>query len=130
MLVIRTIVQVISVGSLEGPTMGTDGQMHEAVGQPFSETTHCWEYLRYLTVHFYHVTDEADITFSETRKPKPRAKPAHKVGHKESGLWDDWEAINIRNAHVHVREEQLLQMIEQAMRNIALAAAAKHGARF
>lgn len=98
--------------------MGTDGRTHEAAGRPFGETHHCWQYLDYISIHKYHVTNDADITFWRTEEPKTPPTPAPKPGEKKSVLWDDWQAINIRNAHVHVRTEQLLQLVESAVANI------------
>lgn len=120
---------MISVGPLEGKTLGTDGEMHRAVGRPFGETFNCWQFMEQFTVHKYHVTDDADITFSSARvRKKRREKEAPSMGQGQLNLWTDEQAKRVRDAHVHVHKEQLLELIKLAVANITQSTAS-YGAR-
>ena len=96
---VRTM-QVITVGPLEGKARGKDGKMHTLEYSPFSETDQCWEFMPHLGMLKYHVTSAKDISFYEFRFGKQDR---------------DWEALRIRNAHVHVRAKKLLRVLKKAV---------------
>ena len=106
--------QVIMVGGLETAAEGSDGKMHKVPGSPdlqFREIETCWKHLDYLTFHRYHVRDPRDLTFLKKMR---RSGPVYQPGR-------DWEAVRIRDAHVTVRTEQLLPLIDDALENVQRA---------
>lgn len=107
--------QVITVGSFEGEVKGTDGQMYKAAGRRFGETRDCWQYLDYLTMHKYHVTDFEDIELSKSAKKRRNSKG--KVTTAPTTGWPQ-EEVRVRDAHVRVRLEKLLQVVELATGNL------------
>ena len=92
--------QVITIGALEGKAAGTDGKLHGLQYAPFSETDQCWVFLPHLGMLQYHVTSAKDISFYDTKFGAPGR---------------DWEAVRIRNAHVHVRARILLPILQEAV---------------
>ena len=99
------MVQVILVGPLDTAATGTDGEAHYAEGWNFFESRCCWDLLPYIKVHEYHVTDVADIEFQKNMRKGP---PGDKSGR-------NWEAVRIRDAHVRLRAQTLLPLLERAM---------------
>lgn len=102
--------QVILVGPLDSEAIGTDGKPHFAEGEGFHESRGCWTQMGYLTVHEYHVEDVADIEFQKTM----RTKSVH-IGHNDR----DWEAVRVRDAHVHVRAAKLVPLLKEALQEVA-----------
>ena len=97
---------MILVGALETELLGTDGEMH-TMGRPHREAENCWDDVDYLNVLRYHVVEGDDVIASDGLRPN--ADPAAKR---------DWEVVRMRDAHVFVREEQLVDLIEEALANI------------
>ena len=98
--------QVILVGALETETKGLDGEMHFN-GRPFREAEKCWSQLGYLDVLPYHVMSEQDVELSSTLRANANRNSKR-----------DWEVVRIRDAHVTVRTEQFLELVDKAMANI------------
>lgn len=96
-----TAFQVILVGALESVVIGVDGE-HHFNGRPFREAEKCWHHLDYISLHEYHVIDEADVEFGPLRKPKP-------------GQLRDWEVVRIRDAHVVVQRDPFMELVDKAM---------------
>lgn len=91
------------VGPLEGEAIGRDGKPHYAEQAPFGEIDDCWRFLPHLTMHQYHIMNSKDVMFDERLE-------FGSFGSKER----NWEALRIRNAHVHVRAERLLGVLQEA----------------
>ena len=88
------------VGPYEGEIKGADGKMHGSPFSLFMETTQCWQYLPHVTMHKYHVTDIKDIDLPKGKQLKGS------VGKQ------------LRNAHVHVRTEKLLPVLDEALARV------------
>ena len=98
------------MGALETPTVGLDGETHR-MGNPFREAQKCWDHLNHLTVHRYHVTDDESVDFGAMRSDDRQQTR-------------DWEAVRIRDAHVAVQPDQMVDVVDRAMTQLAAQRAA------
>lgn len=95
--------QVILVGALEAPIVGLDGQIHTypAAGTN-DESTRCWNFLDYVNIINYHVTNVSDVKRYALR---PR------TGYQRA----NWEHVRVRDADIYLRPVPLVARVQEAV---------------